>query len=71
LNGKKKKIGRKDFIAAFNTLRLDQKQQDNIFKKMETAMPAWIDFIGISFLNNEFKRTMRDLIHKQFNRLQL
>jgi len=33
LNAKKKKIGRKDFVAAFNTLKLDQKQKDNIFKK--------------------------------------
>ena len=70
LNAKKKRLGRKDFIAAFNTLKLDQKQQVNIFKKMENAMPVWMDFIDISFLSNEFKGLMKDLLHKQFNRLR-
>jgi serine/threonine-protein kinase HipA len=71
LNGKKKKITRNDFTAAFNTLKLDQKQQDNIFKKMENARQPWLDFIDISFLSNEFKGSMKDLVHRQFNRLQL
>jgi serine/threonine-protein kinase HipA len=71
LNAKKKNIGRKDFIAAFNTLNLDQKQQENIFKKMENAMRTWIDFIDISFLSSEFKESMKSIVHMQFNRLQL
>jgi serine/threonine-protein kinase HipA len=70
LNAKKKRLGRKDFIAAFNTLKLDQKQQVNIFKKMENAMPVWMDFINISFLSNEFKGLMKDLVQRQFNRLR-
>jgi serine/threonine-protein kinase HipA len=70
LNAKKKRLGRKDFIAAFNTLKLDQKQQVNIFKKMENAMPVWMDFIDISFLSNEFKGSMKDLVQRQFNRLR-
>jgi serine/threonine-protein kinase HipA len=70
LNAKKKKISRKDFLAAFSTLKLDKKQQDNIFKKMENAMPVWMDIIDISFLSNEFKVTMKDLLHNRFTRLQ-
>jgi serine/threonine-protein kinase HipA len=70
LNAKMKRLGRKDFIAAFNTLKLDQKQQVNIFKKMENAMPVWMDFINISFLSNEFKGLMKDLVQRQFNRLR-
>ena len=69
LNAKKKKIGRKDFIAAFNSLKLDQKQQDNIFKKMENAMPTWIDFIGISFLRNDFKEGLLKIIEQRFSRI--
>jgi serine/threonine-protein kinase HipA len=33
LNGKKKKINRTDFLAAFQMAGLDEKQQENIFKK--------------------------------------
>lgn len=65
LNGKKKKIKRSDFIATFNLLKLDSKQQENIFRKMVTAMPAWIKFIDISFLSKEMKAAYKDLIQKK------
>lgn len=69
LNGKKKKINRNDFIAAFNTLSLDAKQQENIFKKMEKAKSAWLAFIDISFLNDDMKSTYKKLIFNRFERL--
>ena len=40
LNGKKKKINRNDFVAAFNTIALDVKQQENIFKKWKRQKKA-------------------------------
>jgi len=49
LNGKKQRIKRNDFIAAFNTLKLDVKQQDNLFAKFDLVIPKWFDFIDISF----------------------
>lgn len=69
LNAKKKKIVRRDFVAAFSNLKLDQKQQENIFKKMENARNAWMDFIDISFLSSEFKESLKKLIIDRFNRL--
>lgn len=69
LNGKKKKIGYKDFIAAFNTLKLDIKQQENIFRKMEKAKEKWMEFIDISFLSDDFKEKYKQLISERFNRL--
>jgi serine/threonine-protein kinase HipA len=65
LNGKKKKIKRSDFIAAFNLLKLDPKQQENIFLKMDKARPAWIEFIEISFLSKEMKAAYKKLIRKK------
>jgi len=65
LNGKKRKINRTDFITAFNTLKLDSKQQENIFKKMENALPEWLYFINISFLNDELKSAYKELIEKK------
>lgn len=69
LNGKKKKINLNDFKAAFTTLRLDTKQQENIFKKMEKAKSSWLEFIDISFLNEEMKLAYKNLIHNRFARL--
>jgi serine/threonine-protein kinase HipA len=70
LNGKKKKIRANDFAVAFNTLKLDSRQQANIFKKMEQAKSQWIDFIDISFLSEEFKEMYKDLISERFNRIK-
>ena len=70
LNGKKSKIRRKDFIAAFNMQALDIKQQANIFKKMESAKSEWIKFIDLSFLNNDFKVKFTKLIDERFIRIE-
>lgn len=69
LNGKKKKIRLNDFITAFNTLKLDAKQQENIFKKMERARNKWMEFIDISFLSNDFKAMYKHLIQDRFTRI--
>lgn len=69
LNGKKKKINRNDFIAAFNTLGLGLKQQENIFNKMEKAKPRWLEFIETSFLDDEMKENYKNLLKDRFLRL--
>ena len=69
LNGKKKKINRNDFTAAFSAIGLDAKQQDNIFKKMERAKPAWFDLIDLSFLNEDMKAAYKNLVRDRFARL--
>ncbi len=69
LNGKKKKIRYNDFVAAFNTLKLETKQQVNIFKKMERAKDKWMEFIDISFLTDDFKVMFKQLIEDRFTRI--
>jgi serine/threonine-protein kinase HipA len=69
LNGKKRKISKLDFVAAMNTLHVDQKQQQNIFNKMEKAMPEWLKLIDISFLSNDFKEQYRALLHERLTRI--
>ena len=70
LNGKKKKIKREDFEAAFNTLKLDVKQQSNIFLKMEKAKNKWLECIQDSFLSPNFKNQYIQLIEERFDRLK-
>ena len=70
LNGKKKKIKREDFEAAFKTLKLDVKQQSNIFLKMEKAKNKWLECIQASFLSPNFKNQYIQLIEERFDRLK-
>jgi len=70
LNGKKRHIGRKDFTAAFTTAQLDEKQQKNIFAKFAKAMPEWVRFIDISFLDGRMKKAYKQLVTDRFQRLQ-
>lgn len=69
LNGKKKKIRKSDFTAAFTTLKLDARQQENMFKKMNKAIPQWISFIDNSFLNDEMKVAYKEMIIERQQRL--
>jgi len=56
LNEKKRKLTRNDFETAFGNMKLDAKQQANIFLKMEKAKEKWIEFIQISFLGSDFRK---------------
>lgn len=69
LNGKKKKIKYSDFVAAFNALKMEAKQQENIFKKMQKVKDKWIEFIDFSFLSADFKLSYKNLIEERFDRL--
>ncbi|MBS3914725.1 MAG: HipA domain-containing protein [Bacteroidetes bacterium] len=66
LNGRKKKIRRNDFIVAFSTLKLDAKQQKNIFDKMLRSLPAWEEMIQNSFLPEEIKVGYVKLLQRKF-----
>ncbi len=68
LNGKKKKIKKSDFVEAFYTAKLDTKQQENIFNKMQKAFPKWLTFIDKSFLSENFKNTLKELL---YNRIKI
>jgi serine/threonine-protein kinase HipA len=70
LNGKKKKIKRSDFTAAFNNMKLEEKQQANVFFKMEKVENKWIEFIESSFLSQDFKEAYKELIQKRFLRIK-
>ncbi len=69
LNGKKKRINRNDFEMAFSTLKLDEKQQANLFSKMGKARNKWIEFVQISFLSKDFKDKYIQIINERFERI--
>jgi serine/threonine-protein kinase HipA len=69
LNGKKKELKTADFIAAFSTLKIDQRQQENIFNKMKKVRDDWMEFINTSFLTKENQAALKELIKERFSRL--
>lgn len=68
LNGKKKRLKRHDFEVAFSNMRLDSRQQTNIFAKMENVQSKWLEFIQLSFLTPDFKEKYIELINDRFDR---
>jgi serine/threonine-protein kinase HipA len=56
-------------VAAMNTLKLDGKQQENIFIKMEKAKQKWIDQIDISFMTDDFKNQYKQIVTERFERI--
>ena len=69
LNGKKKKLKKQDFVAAMNTLKLDVKQQENIFIKMEKVKSKWMEQIEISFMTDDFKNQYKQIVTERFERI--
>jgi serine/threonine-protein kinase HipA len=69
LNGKKKKLKKQDFLEAMNTLKLEEKQQANIFKKMAKLLPQWEALIDQSFISDEFKEQYKSILSVRMKRL--
>lgn len=65
LNGKKRKLNRKDFIAAMSRFDIREKAIENIFTKFEALIPAWINFVKISFLPDAVKTEFIRLIQSK------
>jgi serine/threonine-protein kinase HipA len=70
LNGKKKKLKKQDFVAAMHTLKVEEKQQQNIFNKMEKAFPKWMEWMDKSFLSDGFKAQYKSILQERLHRLR-
>lgn len=71
LNGKKKKLKRKDFEVAMIGAGLDQKVIENIFKKYKKILPQWDEFIMKSFLPKTMKEEYISLIKRKSMQIEL
>ncbi|GAF05881.1 HipA domain-containing protein [Saccharicrinis fermentans] len=69
MNGRKRKFRIGDFQQLAKSLKLNQKQVDNIFKRFKKAMPTVLDFINNSFLPEDKKLEYRELIQVRASRL--
>jgi serine/threonine-protein kinase HipA len=62
INGKKRKLKRKDFETAFAALKLDYKAGQNIFAKFSKTIPSWYEMINYSFLPDDMKEKYIEII---------
>ena len=69
LNGRKRKITKQDFVAAMSTLKVDEKQQQNIFNKMLKTVPGWINHIDKSFISEAFKEQYKAIVSQRIERI--
>jgi len=69
LNGKKKKIKRKDFSIAMKTSGMNDKSIENVFKKFEKLQNKWHTHINESFLSNEFKENYHNMIVEKYKQM--
>lgn len=71
LNGKKKKIKRKDFSIAMKTSGMNDKSIENVFKKFEYLEDKWHVFIDASFLSKKLKESYHNMIAEKYNQLNI
>lgn len=71
LNGKKKKIQRKDFEQAMGLFQIDQKAFENIFLRFSKAIPKWHEYIKISFLPEKMKKAYHSMVKRKAAQIDL
>jgi serine/threonine-protein kinase HipA len=69
LNGKKRRINRKDFIEAASKAGISEKIIDGMIKQFKKCLPAWEEKIDESFLSDEMKNKYKELIYNRMNRV--
>jgi len=69
LNGKKKRIIRKDFVEAASKAGISEKIIDGLFAHFEQCWPAWESKINESFLSDEMKEQYKSLVLSRMKRI--
>jgi serine/threonine-protein kinase HipA len=72
LNGKKRKLGRKDFDSFLSSFKiLDERAIRNLYQKFSMSIEKWNQFIPQSFLSEKLKQHYKNLIHDKASKLKL
>lgn len=69
LNGKKRRINRKDFVEAASKVGISEKTVDGMVKQFAKCLPKWEKKIDESFLSEETKVVYKELVYNRINRL--
>lgn len=69
INGKKSRFNLKDFNALANSLKINEKSLQTIYRRFDDILPKWILWISQSFLSPNMQKDYIDLIHKKHQKL--
>ena len=69
LNGKKRKLQKKDFEKAMDISGINQKAAQNVFSKFKDIKTTWFEIIDVSFLSNEMKKSYKEILDLKFQLL--
>jgi serine/threonine-protein kinase HipA len=70
MNGRKKNLKKQDFVTAMNSLKVEEKQRQNIFNKMARAVTKWIGQIDLIFMDLAFKDQYKAILKERLSRMQ-
>ena len=71
LNGKKRKITRRDFESGMGRFKIDRRAFDNIFRRFKSVIPEWHTMIDISFLPERMKEEYHAMIKRKAEQIEL
>ena len=71
LNGKKRKLSRKDFEIAMEKSGLDKKVISNIFRRFSEQISKWEKFIDESFLSEKLKTDYKSMIKRKAKQIEV
>jgi len=71
LNGKKRKLKRKDFNEAMLKGHIPEKAIENLWKRIEKGMREWSELIDGSFLSRDRKQEFRELVKDKIAQLNI
>lgn len=66
LNGKKKKLKKRDFEQAMETSGINLKATQNVFDKFKGIKTTWFEIIDKSFLSEEMKGSYKEMLDLKF-----
>lgn len=69
LNGKKRKLKKRDFELAMATSGINEKAAQNIFEKFNGVQKKWFEIIDDSFLSEKMKMKYKEMIDSKFQLL--
>ncbi|WP_036693341.1 HipA domain-containing protein [Pedobacter glucosidilyticus] len=71
LNGKKRKLSRKDFEIAMEKSGLDKKVISNIFRRFSEQISKWEKLIDESFLSEKLKTDYKSMIKRKAKQIEV
>jgi serine/threonine-protein kinase HipA len=70
IQGRKKRLTRRDFLALGNALGLTGRQIANALRRFEKGLSAAIPLISAGFCSEEMKARYQELVERRWERLQ-